>query len=122
MSSAVSKTRIDALGERLRAGKLSDDDLRQLDAYRRTFADAYESVISAVRGLGLEPTGRPAKSTPAIVAKLQRETIRLSQMQDIAGCRFVVDDRHHQDQAVHNLWSSYSTKPWLGSTPFPRTV
>jgi hypothetical protein len=103
MRSAISKTSIDALGERLRGGNLSDDDLRQLDSYRRTFADAYESVISAVRGLGLEPTGRPAKSTPAIVAKLRRGSIRLSQMQDIAGCRLVVDDRHHQDEAVHSL-------------------
>lgn len=103
MPSAVSKTSVDALGERLRGGNLSDADLRQLDSYRRTFADAYESVISAVRGLGLEPTGRPAKSTSAIVAKLRRATTRLSQMQDIAGCRLVVDDRHQQDQAVHSL-------------------
>jgi len=103
MRSAISKTSIDALGERLRGGNLSDDDLRQLDSYRRTFADAYESVISAVRDLGLEPTGRPAKSTPAIVAKLRRETIRLSQMQDIAGCRLVVDDTLHQNQVVHRL-------------------
>ena len=52
MSSAVSKTSINAPGERLRADNLSDDGLRQLDAYRGTFADAYESIISAVRGLG----------------------------------------------------------------------
>lgn len=103
MRSAISKTSIDALGERLRGGNLSDDDLRQLDSYRRTFADAYESVISAVRDLGLEPTGRPAKSTPAIVAKLRRGSIRLSQMQDIAGCRLVVDHKRHQNDTVHSL-------------------
>jgi putative GTP pyrophosphokinase len=107
MSSAVSKTSIDALGERLRASNLADDDLRQLDAYRRTFADAYESVIGAVRGLGLEPTGRPAKSTSAIVAKLARETMRLSQMQDIAGCRLIVDDAVTQDKVVHGLTSLF---------------
>lgn len=103
MRSAISKTSIDALGEQLRGGNLSDDDLRQLDSYRRTFADAYESVISAVHGLGLEPTGRPAKSTSAIVAKLRRGTIRLSQMQDIAGCRLVVDHKRHQNDTVHSL-------------------
>lgn len=107
MRSAISKTSIDALGERLRGGNLSDDDLRQLDSYRRTFADAYESVISAVRDLGLEPTGRPAKSTPAIVAKLRRGSIRLSQMQDIAGCRLVVDDTLHQNQVVDGLTSLF---------------
>ncbi|ANX02828.1 hypothetical protein [Immundisolibacter cernigliae] len=107
MRSAISKTSIDALGERLRGGNLSDDDLRQLDSYRRTFADAYESVISAVRGLDLEPTGRPAKSTPAIVAKLRRGSIRLSQMQDIAGCRLVIDDTLHQNRVIHGLTSLF---------------
>ncbi len=35
---------------------------------------------------------RPAKSTPSIIEKLKRESIRLSQMQDIAGCRLIVDN------------------------------
>jgi ppGpp synthetase/RelA/SpoT-type nucleotidyltranferase len=98
MNGGMSKTRIDALGERLRKGALTDADLRQLDAWRRSFADAYQSVMSMFDMLGLAATGRPAKSTSAIVAKLKRETIRLSQMQDIAGCRVVVESVDHQDR------------------------
>lgn len=39
----------------------------------------------------------------SIVAKLQRESIRLSQIQDIAGCRVVVDDVIKQDEFVRVL-------------------
>ncbi len=101
---SVSKTQIDRLGDRLRKGEVSDDDLRQLDTYRRSFASAYEEVVSTIRNVTqLEPTGRPAKSTTSIVEKLRRETIRLSQIQDIAGCRLVVRDISEQDQLVEQL-------------------
>ena len=88
-----SKTQIDRLGDRLRAGSLTESDLIILDEYRRSFGEAYESVVRTIRqSLGLEPTGRPAKSTGSISEKLRRESIRLSQIQDIAGCRIVVHD------------------------------
>ncbi len=99
-----SKTSIDQLGDRLRSSDVSDADLRLLDNYRRSFAEAYEHVISTVRTvLGFEPTGRPAKSTTSITEKLQRETIRLTQMQDIAGCRLVVPDIQTQEDVVDAL-------------------
>lgn len=53
--------------------------------------------------LELEPTGRPAKSTTSIAEKLRRESIRLTQMQDIAGCRVVVADVAAQDRVVRHL-------------------
>ena len=100
----VSKTQIDRLGERLKKGNISDDDLRLLDAYRRSFSEAYEFVVGAVRKeLGLEPTGRPAKSTTSISDKLRRESIRLTQIQDIAGCRLVVANIAEQDAVVNSL-------------------
>ena len=84
----LSKTQIDLLGDRLRLGAPVEADLRMLDDYRLAFGPAYEFVIQTIREkVALEPTGRPAKSTGAIVEKLHRETIRLSQVQDIAGCR-----------------------------------
>jgi len=87
----VSKTQIDRLGDRLRAGNINEEDLRMLDEYRRSFSDAYESVVSAIGNeLSLQPTGRPAKSTTSITDKLLRESIRLSQIQDIAGVPFGV--------------------------------
>ena len=102
--SLPSKTKLDQLGERLRQRAVTDDDFRLLDAFRRSFAAGYEEVLDAIRSnLGSEPTGRPAKSTSSIIEKLQRETIRLTQIQDIAGCRLVVPHSSAQEQTVTQL-------------------
>lgn len=78
MSKAVSKTQVDRLGDRLRKGNITEDDLRLLDQYRRSFREAYDTAIGRIRNeLSLEPTGRPAKSTTSISDKLRRESIRL---------------------------------------------
>lgn len=99
-----SKTQIDRLGDRLRKGDIREDDLRLLDLYRRSFSVAYEDVVGKIREqLNLEPTGRPAKSTTSIADKLRRESIRLSQVQDIAGGRLVVTDIKHQNAVVEQL-------------------
>ncbi len=67
-------------------------------------------VIATIRTtVGLAPTGRPAKSTTSITEKLQRETIRLTQMQDIAGCRLVVLDIEAQDATVEALTRGFSS-------------
>lgn len=100
---AVSKTQIDRLGERLKEGRHTESDLRMLDDYRRSFSQAYEAVIHAIRQRGHFPTGRLAKSTLSIVEKLRRESLRLSQMQDIAGCRVVVGRIVEQEQFVSSL-------------------
>jgi hypothetical protein len=41
----ISKTQIDRLGDRLRKGNITDEDLRLLDEYRRSFSGAYETVV-----------------------------------------------------------------------------
>jgi putative GTP pyrophosphokinase len=98
---ALSKTQVDRLGDRLKEGEPSEADLRLLDEYRRSFGEVYDFVVSAIRNdLHLEPTGRPAKSTKSIVDKLRRESIRLSQIQDIAGCRLLVTDLDEQDRVT----------------------
>lgn len=104
-----STTKIDQLGGRLRADDYSDDDLLLLDRFRRSYASAYEHTVKIIReDLRLAPTGRPAKSTHAIRDKLHRSPIRLSQMQDIAGCRLVVEDRHQQDAIVADITRLFS--------------
>ena len=100
---ALSKTQIDRLGNRLKDGSHTESDLRMLDDYRRSFGEAYEAVVGTLRQRGALPTGRLAKSTVSIVEKLRRESIRLSQVQDIAGCRVVVGDVLEQDQFVTGL-------------------
>jgi ppGpp synthetase/RelA/SpoT-type nucleotidyltranferase len=98
------RNQIDQLGDRLRADDYSEDDLRELDRFRRLHAPAYEHAVTALRkNLSLAPTGRPAKSTNAIRDKLRRSSMRLSQMQDIAGCRLIVEDRRRQDELIARL-------------------
>src|SRR6266542_5057884 len=104
---ALSKTQIDRLGSRLKAGSHTESDLRLLDEFRRSFSEAYEAAVGKLRQRGAFPTGRLAKSTLSIVEKLRRESIRLSQMQDIAGCRVVVSDALAQDQFVALLKADF---------------
>jgi ppGpp synthetase/RelA/SpoT-type nucleotidyltranferase len=104
MPNRLTRTRVDNLGERLRTGKSSNDDLDLLDAYRESFESAYRQVVNTTRqSASAAPSGRPGKSTTSIIDKLSRETVRLSQMQDIAGCRLVVDDPEVQDLTVNRL-------------------
>lgn len=96
-----SKSDVDRLGSILRAGNYSSGDLIRLDLYRRSFGDDYKYVVDVVQNqLHLNVTGRPSKSTNSIVDKLNRESTRLSQMQDIAGCRVVVEDVVVQNRFV----------------------
>jgi len=100
----VSKTQIDRLGDRLRQGNINEADLRMLDEYRRSFSEAYDFVVIAIREeLELEPTGRPAKSTTSISEKLNRESIRLTQVQDIAGCRLIATEIIDQERVINSL-------------------
>ncbi|HZZ45123.1 MAG TPA: hypothetical protein VFE58_19460 [Tepidisphaeraceae bacterium] len=104
----MTKSQIDRLAKRLKEGASNDDDLRLLDEYRRSFSEAYGHVIKIIREtLKLEPTGRPAKSTLSIVEKLRRESIRLSQIQDIAGCRITVDDILAQNKVIAELQGTF---------------
>jgi len=100
-----SKGQIDRLGERLREGPVSDDAVRELDAYRESFTKALDEVIAKIRSaIGLEPTRRPQKTLFSIVQKLRREkSMQLSRMQDIAGCRLVVAGIPEQDRLVGDL-------------------
>lgn len=108
---SLSKSQVDQLGERIRGGEISEADLQLLDSYRRSFGPAYEYVVDTIRNeLGSEPTGRPTKSTTSIIDKLARESIRLSQMQDIAGCRIVVPDLLEQDRLVARLTEIFSVR------------
>jgi len=106
----ISKTKIDRLGKRLRKGNIAEDDLRLLDEYRRSFTDAYAAVVERIRqNLALEPTGRPAKSTTSIAGKLLRESVRLTQIQDTAGCRIVVPDIAEQERVLTSLLELFPT-------------
>ena len=103
----LSKSQIDRLGERLRDGSHTEVDLRMLDEYRASFSSPYEAVLEIIRKRSQFPTGRIAKTTASIVGKLHRLNIRLSRMQDIAGCRVVVANIREQDQFVAALQTDF---------------
>jgi putative GTP pyrophosphokinase len=104
VGNALSSTRVDKLGDLLRGGGVSAEALIELDKYRRSFGSAYQKVIGLTQqAVRLPATGRPSKSTSAILEKLRRESSRLSQMQDIAGCRIIVDDIPRQNSVVDTL-------------------
>jgi putative GTP pyrophosphokinase len=101
---ALSKSQLDRLGERLKESAPSEPDLKQLDEYRRSFSDAAEHVVLMIRAsTGLEPAARPAKSTTSLIEKLKRESARLTQVQDIAGCRIVVEGIDEQEKVLGRL-------------------
>ncbi len=103
-----SKNAIDRLGDRLRVS-VTPDDLRMLNEYRNSFSKAFEAVLRQIYIThGFEVSRRRGKSNVAIVDKLTRESIRLSQMQDIAGCRIVVPDMAHQNALSEKLTASFS--------------
>jgi hypothetical protein len=111
---ALSKSAVDRLGERLRSGAVSDDDWALLEELRDLRRRHLDEVLERVRSeLGLEITGR-VKTTGTLVDKLQREGLRLSQMDDVAGARIVVDgSRLDQDlvvQRLRSLWTDSRQK------------
>jgi GTP pyrophosphokinase len=100
---ALSKSQIDRLGERLRDQEATELDLIELDAYRRSFGQAYEKALSTAAGFAAHSLTGRIKSNASIIAKLRRESIRLTQIQDIAGCRVVVDGTSAQMLVVLGL-------------------
>ncbi len=104
-----SNSQIDKLGERLKAGSPSDEDVTMLSSYRNSFAEPAKAVADKVREVsGLEVTSRPLKTTLSIVAKLRRDGVKqLSAMQDIGGCRVTVRNLAEQDELVENLLKAY---------------
>lgn len=110
MGKHLSNAQIDRLGDRLRRKDFGEAELRLLDEYRRTFGPAYDVVVQKVQQVtGLAVSGRPAKSTTSIIEKLNRESIRLSQIQDIAGCRAVVAKLREQDPVVKAIAAVFNT-------------
>lgn len=98
------RSQLERLGQRL--GRLeppSPADLEMLDEFECSFDPAQDYVVQSIRGrLGLDPTAR-RKTPRSIVAKIRRQRTALPRMQDIAGCRLVVEDAIKQEEVVERL-------------------
>jgi len=92
----LSNSQITKLGDRLRIGDFSEADFTVLDEFRQTYSDideqAYQLIQSTLASTtGWTSTKRKRKTQQSIVDKLRRQPrLRLPQMQDIAGCRIVI--------------------------------
>jgi ppGpp synthetase/RelA/SpoT-type nucleotidyltranferase len=98
---------LNRIGERLRKNTATEDDIRRLDEYRISFMPAFQKVYDELTAMGLRPGGRPQKTTPSIIAKLNREKTRLSTMQDIAGCRVEVPNITDQNRVADELVAKF---------------
>lgn len=107
MAEKLTISQLNKLGERLRRDPDNKGALRLLETFRLAFTQSYDRVFGQLRELGLDPAGRPAKSTQSIIAKLVRLRTRLSRMQDIAGCRVEVENIPEQDRVVSEIANIY---------------
>ena len=103
-----SRRQIDRLGERLRESATAEDRAL-LAEYRDSFLNAQLRVMYDMGRLGIgQPDGGRLKRPESVIAKLERDSrIRLSRMQDIAGCRLVTDSKAEQDEVYARLQAEF---------------
>ena len=125
----LSNSEIDQLGDRLRNNCLENGDLEKLDEFRQTYSDidaqAYKLIEDTLKTsrdrLKLIITKRKRKTRQSIVDKLHRQKkLRLSQMQDIAGCRIVVQGGVQAACQVNNKLVNDFEENQLKIKPKPR--
>ena len=107
-AAGLSRRQIDRLGDRLRESR-SPEDEELLANYRDSFLNAQLLVMYDMGRLGIgEPDGGRLKRPESVIAKLNRDSrIRLSRMQDIAGCRLVMDSKAEQDATYARLQADF---------------
>ena len=115
----LSNSQITKLGDRLRDSELSENDLTMLDEFRQTFSDVDEQAYKIIRDTlvkfdDLTITKRKRKTQQSIVEKLKRQPkLRLPQMQDIAGCRIVIEGGNQRAQNVNSvLEKAFEQQQW----------
>lgn len=102
-AAGMRKADVDRLGEAMRQRDLDDAEVDLFSSYRASFLPALADVRGVLRDVGSLHVTERQKTLWATVAKLRRSTARLSQVQDIAGCRVVVSDTHAQNVLTERL-------------------
>ncbi len=106
-ATAPSKAAIDRAGKRLRDDAVPrPEDVALYDQYRASLGPSLEDVARLVAEFAWPPhgmVGMRLKRPESVIAKLRRGNFRLSGLQDIAGCRLVVENLTDQDQALAQL-------------------
>jgi putative GTP pyrophosphokinase len=115
----LSRSHIDKLGDRLADEALDLETFDELQRYfdtLTTFADETFRLIEQcaasihlLQGSSIpRVTRRRIKTLTSIREKLLRQTTTLSQMQDIVGCRIIVDRLTEQDQLSQVLMRQFN--------------
>ncbi len=114
----LSNSQITKLGDRLRQG-VDKEDLILLDEFRQTFSALDEQAYPIIQAAlstrtDCTLTKRKRKTQQSIVDKLNRQPrLRLPQMQDIAGCRIVVQGGSQATQQINDLLGdTFSSPQW----------
>jgi hypothetical protein len=94
---------IDRLGDAMRQRDLTAAEVDAYNAYRDAFLPALDAVLATLRDAGSPPPTERQKTIWSTAAKLRRTTLRLSRVQDIAGCRLVVPVVQDQDALTTHL-------------------
>lgn len=116
MAERLSRSEVDALGERLAAGPLVPADRNALDCLLLSYGEVLDDVEQRLRE-GLHPSitahlASRVKTTGSIVEKLQRGVVGLATMHDVAGARIVVDVcRSTQDGLATSLAELFPADP-----------
>lgn len=110
----ISRTQLDHLGDRLRdAARPTDDDRATFEEYRASFDGAHREVaehLAAIASTVAESASVTTrrKTLESTIAKLTRIPTRLTQIEDIAGCRVVVDGLTSQDEVVNRALRQFT--------------
>jgi len=109
----LSKTKVDRAGLALAKDKFKDEiDYIELedvfDGYRKAHLQPLTETTLEVQRLlsnydGSYYIAQRLKRKPQIVRKLQRLSVRLTQLQDIGGCRIIVQKNKDVDSLVEFL-------------------
>lgn len=114
----LSNSQITKLGDRLR-GDFCEADLSMLDEFRQTYSEIDEQAYQLIQSTLASTTGwtgtkRKRKTQQSIVDKLRRQPkLRLPQMQDIAGCRIVIQGGSQLADALGSLLTgAFESQQW----------
>jgi len=106
-AAGLQKADIKRLGETMRERDLTDSEIDLFTAYRASFGRALGEVIALLHGYGVGPVTERQKTLWSTIAKLKRSSLRLTQVQDIAGCRVVVPLARAQDALMEQLTTAH---------------
>lgn len=115
----LSNSQITKLGDRLRNGDFSEADLTVLDEFRQTYSEIDEQAYQLIQSTLVSKTEwtgtkRKRKTQQSIVDKLRRQPqLRLPQMQDVAGCRIVIQGGNQKADTIGNLLTgAFESQQW----------